>query len=226
MVLHVIRDAPEQPAEIWIEPPGAGYGFILDELEPLVGQGAYGVVEAARDLDAWIEIQDGESVGVRENRRRLATRPSEHATAVPALAPRLAELLDLVRVPAPGELQVRAVARAALAVSRWAAHRGAPNTALTFAQLAQEADAETGAPHPRFALEVGRCALSVAEFSDAGMEWLHWAAHESARQRYWAVAAETWAVLAALEAFPPLPVIQRGSGSRDPGRPPPPPQAH
>jgi hypothetical protein len=220
VVLHLLRNEPEQPAEIWIEPPGAGYGFILDELEPLVGQGAHGVVEGARDLDAWIEIQDGETVGVRENRRRLATRPSEHATAVPALAPPLAELLDLVRDPAPSDLLMRAVARAALAVSRWAAHRGAPNTALTFAQLAQEADAETGAPDPRFALEVGRSALAVAEFYDAGMEWLHWAAHEAARQRYWAVAAEAWTVLAALEAFPPFP----GSGSRHFGRPPP--QAH
>lgn len=188
---------PEDPAAIWIEePPGAPrYSFILDELEPLVACGAYGVVEAARDLDAWIQVQDGDDTHERENRRRLASMRSEFATAVPELQPTLPSLLALLRAGPPGTLEIRAIGLEAQRIAAWAEALGATGTAITFAQLAQEADFATRAPDPRFAYELGRVALMSPGYAVRGVEWLEWAVREGRRLARWEVAADALTLL-------------------------------
>lgn len=166
----------------------AGYGFILDELEPRVGTGAYAVVEAARDLDAWIERMDGETVGEREIRRRLRTAPTEFAREVPALGDVLPQLLGLLRRPEPGERDAREIARLALVVSGWAESLGAVGSAVAFAQLAQEADAEASPADPQFACELGRVAAAGPGHEDLGAAWLTWAVLKARHLGRWDVA--------------------------------------
>lgn len=166
----------------------ACYGFILDELEPQVGTGAYAVVETARDLDAWIERMDGETVGEREIRRRLCTAPTEFAREVPALGDVLPQLLDLLRRPEPGEREAREIARLALLVSAWAESLGAVRSAIAFAQLAQEADAEASPADPHFACELGRVAADAPGHEVLGAAWLTWAALHARQLGRWDVA--------------------------------------
>ena len=207
-----------EPGPVRAGGPGGkcGYGFVLDELEPQLGTGAYAVVEAARDLDAWIEIMDGETVDLRENRRRLATGASEFAVAVPEIGDTLTTLLSLVRQPAPAPPEIAAIAASALRLSAWAAGAGAASTAVAFAQLAMEADAESGTADPRFALELGRAALAHPRCADAAAEWLTWAAREAMRRSRWQVAADAWDTLAGIAARDgDAPTAKRLGGLRD-----------
>jgi hypothetical protein len=154
------------------------------------------VVEAARDLDAWVEVQDGDATQERENRRRLATTRSEFATAVPELQPTLPSLLAMLRAGRPGTLEIRAIAQEAHRVSGWAEALGTLGTAITFAQLAQEADFATQTPDPRLAYELGRVAVKTADCASRGVEWLEWAAREGRRLRRWNVTVDALAALA------------------------------
>ena len=198
--MKLIASAEPGPVRLGEPRSKCGYGFVLDELEPRFGTGAYGVVEAARDLDSWIEIMDGETVALHENRRRLATAPSEFQAALPEVGDVLTTLLALVRRPAPGPPEIAAVAEAALRISAWAADVAAASTAVAFAQLALEADAESGTPDPRFALELGRATLAHLQDAPAAAEWLAWGAREAMRRSRWSVAAEAWGALAGLAA--------------------------
>ena len=192
------RFLPHEPAAIRLDRSAgaASYDFILDELEPRVGTGAYAVVEAARDLDAWIERMDGETVGERETRRRLRAAPTEFAHDVPELADTLPPLLGLLRRPEPGEREAREIARLALLVSTWAESLGAVGSAIAFAQLAQEADAEASPADPRFACELGRMAAAAPKHEERGAEWLTWAALQARQLGRWDIATRALHALA------------------------------
>lgn len=149
---------------------------LLDELEPGLGEGAYAIVEAARDLDAFIDLHEGEKCNARENRRRLRTSPTEFITRVPDLRPTLERLLHMIRMEAPSPADLHSIARDAHQVAIWAEQHGAPRTALIYAQLAQEADEDSGVFDPQFEFDLGRLAVALPAYREAGLEWLEQAA--------------------------------------------------
>lgn len=160
------------------EPHGraAPLNQLLEELEPTLGEGAYAVVETARDLDAFIDLYEAERCNERENRRRLRTAPTEFTPAVPEVRTSLDGILRLVRLPAPEPADLTDIAECAHRVAIWAEGRGAVATALTFLQLAQEADEDAGRSDPQLQYDLGRVAVTVPEHRDRGVAWLDEAA--------------------------------------------------
>ena len=161
------------------------FSRLLDELEPVVGcEAAYAITETARDVYAFIEHVEGEHCNARENLRRLRTSPTEFARAVPELQGTLERLLDLVRMDGGPRERCNAIAARAGEVRFWAETRGAVLTAVAFAQLAQDANEDSGMPDPAFAYDLGRIAASLPEQREAGVAWLrHARDHASALGR-------------------------------------------
>lgn len=155
---------------------GAPLGQLLDELEPTLGEGAYAVVETARDLDAFIDLYEAERCNERENRRRLRTAPTEFTPAASEVRTSLEGILRLVRLAAPQPADLTDIAECAHRVATWAEERGAVATALTFLQLAQEVDEDAGRSDPQLQYDLGRVAVTVPEHREGGIAWLDEAA--------------------------------------------------
>lgn len=152
------------------------FSAVLEELEPTIGVGAYALIELARDLDAFVDLFEGEHCNERENRRRLRTKPTEFAAAIPDLRETLLRLLELIRIDAPSADHLKQIGRRAHEVAIWAESRRAVITALTFAELAQEVDHDSGTPDPQLSFDLGRMAVAVPEFRQAGVACLSHAA--------------------------------------------------
>ena len=177
---------------------GLRYCELLEAWEPSIAEGAYGLVETARDLDAFLAILDGDSLDERENRRRLRTRPTEFSAAVPGLGDTLVRVLDLMRTAATSPEHLHLIARGAHEVAMWAEHRGSPATALIFAQLAHEIHHHSGAVDPQLAFDLGRFAVAIPDEREAGVACLRLAAEEALAAGLDALAEEASA-LAALD---------------------------
>lgn len=174
------------------------FSAVLEELEPTLAEGAYAVTEAARDLLAFIELSEGEHCNARENRRRLRTRPSEFVTAVPELSETLARLLKVVRAEDTSGGHLKDVAALAHKVVIWAEARGAFATALIFAQLAQEADEDSGTTDPRLTYDLGRLAAAVPELRADGVAWLEHAREHAGAAGHHDLADSAAALIAAV----------------------------
>ena len=167
------------PAAIRVREPfdsAPEFSAMLDELEPVLGDGADAFTEAARDLDAFVDLIEGEHCNARENRRRLQTRPTELEADLPELSEAFLRLVRLIRIEAPSADHLKEIGARAHQVAIWAEGRGAVATALTFAQFAQEVDHDSGAADPQLAFDLGRMAVAVPEYREAGVAWLEHAA--------------------------------------------------
>jgi hypothetical protein len=158
---------------------------IRRELEPILGPRAYGVVEAARAVKAWLRAVAAVSpAAVSDGEPRLALGRPGGVTGPASLPESLASLgatLDACVVLLDLAARCHALARSAEAA-------GARLTAFLFARLAREAGARSG-PYPIYAYEMARLAVAIPELAVLGREWLTWAALEGRRTAHWDVAA-------------------------------------
>jgi hypothetical protein len=160
--------------------------WLLAELEPVLGAGAPAVVEAVRDVEAWISSR---AEALREAR-------TSRVDGVPAAGParaasRLWEVLQplqrLLRAVPTDDHQARPLAALCLGAALWAYETDLHRTAAVFAHLAQRVDRPLLPPDPRYAYELGRLALAVPELAERAAEWLTWSALEARRLGRWEV---------------------------------------
>ncbi|MET0399689.1 MAG: hypothetical protein ABW277_23075 [Longimicrobiaceae bacterium] len=165
---------------------------IRRELEPILGAGAYAVVETLSAVRAWLRATDAAAPTSAPDplpRRDVAAPGDVGAPAT--LSESLASLGSTLEA---GILLLHLPSRChALAQSAEAA--GARLTAFLFARLARDAGARSD-PSPIYAYEMARLATAIPELAVLGREWLTWAALEGRRMARWDVAALAVATLA------------------------------
>ncbi len=151
------------------------FRHIRRELEPNVAQDARVLIYAADDVRRWLAAR---AEGERPDLTRSNGQPVEMIEAVRT------ELLALYNLlcDEPDPDTAEAVAYACTRIALWAEGWGACNTALAFAQLAQEVQPSNA----YFAYDVGRLARALADYP-AAVTWLKWACRLSCRQQAWRV---------------------------------------
>ncbi len=163
---------------------------IRRELEPILGAGAYAVVETMSAVRAWLcaAAAAAPAVVVDPQPRRDVAAPGD-VSAPATLSESLASLGYAI------EAGILHLPSGCQALARSAEAAGARLTAFLFARLARDAGARCD-PSPIYAYEMARLAVVIPELAVLGREWLTWAALEGRRTARWDVAALAVATLA------------------------------
>lgn len=182
------------PADGWPCPiaiclPGvASFSFMSAELEPILGDLALDLEQAARRMRRSL---------------RAARPPRPPAPAFPPDPPGDLSIEELVTLVCdmgrnrdhPGSNALPSAADS-IRVARWASGAGARLTAVAFAQIAYEADQLGAVPDLAYAFELAAFALQVPSLAPDGSDWLTWVALQARGTGRWELYLRSLSALA------------------------------